>query len=154
MINTIFQLSVVVGLVILTIMLAKLFLKTRSEAQDLQQQLQSLKAQQSEALHQALKRQSQSIKLVEHENVEQQQLIQHMDGTISQLSQGIKALEQQLQELQQRDPEVRLYQQAKQLIASGTSIDEVVESCGIPRAEAELLFSLAKQSPTSDWRES
>ena len=73
-----------------------------------------------------------------------------METTILELKQGITTLDQQLQELQQRDPDVKLYQQAKQLIASGTSINEVVESCGIPRAEAELLFSLSQQRAIPD----
>lgn len=135
---------------LLAIFVILLSVKIQRHAQDVQLQIQSLKDEQSASVKQAVKRQQQNLKLVEQENIEQHRLIQHMETTILELKQGITTLDQQLQELQQRDPDVKLYQQAKQLIASGTSINEVVESCGIPRAEAEVLFSLSQHRAIPD----
>jgi len=134
-----------VGFVLLAVSVIALASKLQTLKQFTQQQLKSLQDEQDSSLKQAVKRQQQNLNIIEQENLEQHRLIQQMDSTIDELQRNINGLQQQLQELQQRDPEVKLYQQAKQLIASGTSIDEVVEACGIPRAEAELLFSLNQQ---------
>lgn len=144
--NNLISLILAFGLFILAAFVILLFVKSKTQTAGLHKQLQSLKEEQSASLKQAIKRQQQNIAIVEQENIEQHRLIQRMDETIGELQQGMTAIDRQLQELQQRDPEVKLYQQAKQLIASGTNIDEVVESCGIPRAEAELLFSLSQQN--------
>ena len=144
--NNLYLLILSLGLIVLLALVILFMTRAKSQTRVLQRQLQSLKEDQSASLKQAIKGQQQNIKLIEQENIEQHRLIKNMDDNLDQLRQNITALERQLQELQQRDPEVKLYQQAKQLIASGTSIDEVVESCGIPRAEAELLFSLSNQN--------
>ena len=46
--------------------------------------------------------------------------------------------------LLEQDPNSRLYVTAAKLIAAGADIEEVMRECELPRAEAELLFSLHK----------
>jgi predicted PurR-regulated permease PerM len=140
----------VVCLVILALFIIAFVFKSRTQIRGIQQQLHLLKDQLNASLQQTVKHQQQKLNTVEQENIEQYRLIQRMDGEITKLQQHSSALTRQLQELQLSDPEVKLYQQAKKLIASGTSIDELVESCGIPRAEAELLYSLHQQSNPSE----
>ncbi len=48
------------------------------------------------------------------------------------------ALERQ-SELENRDPGQLPYRQAAKLVSLGASVDELVESCGLSRGEAELL---------------
>jgi len=45
-------------------------------------------------------------------------------------------------ELEQQDPNTRLYQKAVQLAKDGASIDELVQACDLPQAEAQLLVNL------------
>jgi CHASE3 domain sensor protein len=55
-------------------------------------------------------------------------------------------LESQLRELKLQDPSLRLYQRAADLVKQGASIDEIIEACDIPRAEAEMLVMVHKQN--------
>ncbi len=61
-------------------------------------------------------------------------------------------VEQQNQELMQQqaaqkydDPDAKLYSRAVKMVELGADLDEVIRECELPRAEAELLFSLHKQ---------
>ncbi|MFT7410683.1 MAG: hypothetical protein ACI9EX_001283 [Oleispira sp.] len=61
----------------------------------------------------------------------------------------IKKLEQRLVE-NERKPSLAtsdevLYQQAQRLVGMGASADDLVSSCGVARAEAELLVSMNRQ---------
>ena len=47
--------------------------------------------------------------------------------------------------LLEQDPNNRLYVTAAKLIATGATIEEVMRECELPRAEAELLFSIHKR---------
>ena len=61
-------------------------------------------------------------------------------------------VEQQNQELIQQqaaqkydDPDAKIYSRAVKKVELGADLDEVIRECELPRAEAELLFSLHKQ---------
>lgn len=61
-------------------------------------------------------------------------------------------VEQQNQELIQQqaaqkydDPDAKMYSRAVKMVELGADLDEVIRECELPRAEAELLFSLHKQ---------
>lgn len=56
-------------------------------------------------------------------------------------------LENQLREQKLQDPSLRLYQRAAELVKQGASIDEIIEACDIPRAEAEMLMMVHRQTP-------
>jgi septal ring factor EnvC (AmiA/AmiB activator) len=45
-------------------------------------------------------------------------------------------------ELIAQDPQVKLYQKAAKMIREGASLEELMEACDLPRAEAELMFSM------------
>ena len=55
-------------------------------------------------------------------------------------------VDNQLRELKLQDPSLRLYQRAADLVKQGASIDEIIEACDIPRAEAEMLVMVHKQN--------
>ncbi len=48
------------------------------------------------------------------------------------------------QELTLQDPERRLYSRAAKMVELGADLDEVMNECELPKAEAELLISLRK----------
>ncbi|GEB71176.1 hypothetical protein PC2016_2325 [Pseudoalteromonas carrageenovora] len=61
-------------------------------------------------------------------------------------------VEQQNQDLIQQqaaqkydDPDAKIYSRAVKMVELGAELDEVIRECELPRAEAELLFSLHKQ---------
>ena len=61
-------------------------------------------------------------------------------------------VENQNQELLQQqaaqkydDPDAKIYSRAVKMVELGADLDEVIRECELPRAEAELLFSLHKK---------
>lgn len=60
----------------------------------------------------------------------------------SQLAQQLQKLEQQLLDVQQQDPVVRLYHRATELAKQGATVEDIVQGCDISHAEALLLVNL------------
>ncbi|GAA60013.1 hypothetical protein P20652_1877 [Pseudoalteromonas sp. BSi20652] len=65
-------------------------------------------------------------------------------------------VEQQNQDLIQQqaaqkydDPDAKIYSRAVKMVELGADLDEVIRECELPRAEAELLFSLHKKRTLS-----
>ncbi len=59
------------------------------------------------------------------------------------------SLEKQI-ELEQRDPDDVVYSQAARLVEMGANVDDLVQSCGLGRPEAELMTLMHKElSPRS-----
>ncbi len=54
------------------------------------------------------------------------------------------SLEKQF-ELEQRDPDEVVYSQAARLVEMGANVDDLVQSCGIGRPEAELMALMHKE---------
>ena len=66
------------------------------------------------------------------------------------MGRSVKKLEQRIAE-NERKPALAttdeaLYQQAQRLVGMGATADDLVSSCGVARAEAELLVSMNRQS--------
>ncbi|MBD1389836.1 DUF2802 domain-containing protein [Neiella sp. HB171785] len=68
------------------------------------------------------------------------------------LGRRIQAIEARLDELAEQqpnpddlEPERRLYSRAVRMVELGADLDEIMRECELPRAEAELLFSLHQQ---------
>lgn len=59
---------------------------------------------------------------------EQQDIIQHLNERIT--------------ELEQADNDGRLYSRANKMVQLGADINELIEECELPKAEAELMMSL------------
>ncbi|WP_283107175.1 DUF2802 domain-containing protein [Shewanella marinintestina] len=47
-----------------------------------------------------------------------------------------------LEEGSQQDPQARLYSRAMKMVALGAGVEELIEECELPKAEAELLIRL------------
>lgn len=65
------------------------------------------------------------------------------------IGRSVKKLEQRLIENERKpalaSSDEALYQQAQRLVGMGASADDLVSSCGVARAEAELLVSMNRQ---------
>ncbi len=62
---------------------------------------------------------------------EQQEIIQHLN--------------ERLVELEQEDNDGRLYSRATKMVQLGADVEELIEECELPKAEAELMMSLQKK---------
>lgn len=72
-----------------------------------------------------------------------------LEQVSKQLEHRIKTLQQQVEQnseliiqLQQQQPEDKLYSRALKLVALGADVEEVMRECDMPRVEVELLFSI------------
>ena len=62
---------------------------------------------------------------------EQQDIIQHLNDRLT--------------ELENADGDGRLYSRATKMVQLGADIDELIQECELPKAEAELMLSLQKK---------
>jgi len=67
---------------------------------------------------------------------------QALGKKVKELIVTINGLDDKQQQLADQDPQSRFYHKGAKLIAAGATLDEVMRECDLPRAEAELLFSL------------
>ncbi len=61
------------------------------------------------------------------------------------LESALAELAQQQPELEQLEPERKLYRRAVRMVELGADLNEIMEECELPRAEAELLINLHQQ---------
>lgn len=70
-----------------------------------------------------------------------QQLQLNQQSLVSELEQ----LSEHQQKIQLADPESKLYSRAMKMVQLGAGLDEIMQECELPRAEAELLLNLHRQ---------
>ena len=94
-----------------------------------------------------------SIEKSEHAHSKQQTInkneIEEIRAGLLKIGKHVMELQGQAQELKQKqqdiqltDPESKIYSRAVKMIELGADIEEVMRECELPRAEAELLFTL------------
>ncbi len=78
--------------------------------------------------------------------------VQELRTGLLSIGKRVLEVEQQNEELIQQqaaqkydDPDAKIYSRAVKMVELGADLDEVIRECELPRAEAELLFSLHKQ---------
>lgn len=96
-------------------------------------------------VHQKLKECAEQVHILRSEAAELR------TGLLS-IGKRVLEVEQQNQDLMQQqaaqkydDPDAKIYSRAVKMVELGADLDEVIRECELPRAEAELLFSLHKQ---------
>ena len=87
------------------------------------------------------------------EKEDTQAQLQPLYEALEQLRAQQQALHQQQQQfastikqLEQQEPEVKLYQRAAKLVEQGASVDDLMQACDLPRAEAELMLAMHQRS--------
>ncbi|MCG9679586.1 DUF2802 domain-containing protein [Vibrio sp. Isolate23] len=122
----------VAALVVLLVILALFRIKKgqRSMADHWRQQNRHLDKELQKANKQLLEVRSVVVGLGQRVS-EQQDIIQHLNERIS--------------ELEQEDGDGRLYSRATKMVQLGADVNELIEECELPKAEAELMLSLQKK---------
>ncbi len=117
------------ALVVLFIGLALLRLKLgqQKSSEHLRQQNRHLEKELQKTNKQMLEVRSVVVGLGQRVS-EQQDIIQHLNERIT--------------ELEQADSDGRLYSRATKMVQLGADVDELIEECELPKAEAELMMSL------------
>ena len=88
-------------------------------------------------------------KLIEKESgkfatqgLETAQVIKQMEYRFKMLQEQMISQKESLEQYQNQEPEDKLYTRALKLVELGADIDEIMKSCDIPRAEAEMLMAV------------
>ncbi len=77
--------------------------------------------------------------------LEVRQVVVGLGKTVGDQQDIIKHLNERLKELENADTDARLYSRASKMVKLGADIDELIEECELPKAEAELMLSLQKK---------
>lgn len=149
----------VIALVLALLALTAVIVTSRKQAELIERQQQRLMmltetAADVLALKQQLEQQPSHVDYAQTEQLQQSlelSLKQQLDAqseqlqqTVAQLQQEQQLLEQKLQQLAEQDPGAKLYQRAAKLIADGATVEDIMQECDLPRAEAELLVAMRK----------
>lgn len=88
------------------------------------------------------------VRMLEEHNAQLQQAQQSLSKSTIGMGRRIKELEAKLQQVQRSvalpNVDDDVFEQASRLISLGATADDLVESCGMARGEAELLVSLKR----------
>ena len=128
---TLYESILLVLVVVLSLLIVWLFKQIRS----LQQGIKNLEAKYDNRLEETVS----SVRNFAHQQNEEQARNLVVTRHIQALQGKFDDLENQLREVKLQDPSLRLYQRAAELVKQGASIEEIMEACDIPRAEAEML---------------
>lgn len=73
-------------------------------------------------------------------------------GHLNKIEQKVKRVLERQDQLDMRDPIERTFNQATRMVRQGATVDELISTCGLARAEAELLMLLhrAQRDQNSD----
>lgn len=82
------------------------------------------------------------LKRLEHEFTELRRGSQALIKLVRDLKEELEQLAQRQQQFEFQDPEAKLYNRAVKLLEQGAGLDEIMEACELPRAEAELLMRI------------
>lgn len=74
-----------------------------------------------------------------------ERLLQQCQHNQQTLAAELEQLSEHQQKIQLFDPESKLYSRAMKMVQLGAGLDEIMQECELPRAEAELLLNLHRQ---------
>lgn len=77
--------------------------------------------------------------------LEHQQISQQLEHRIKVLQEKLSQTHENIAQIQQQQPEDKLYSRAQKMVKLGADVDELVSECDLPYAEAEILIAMHKQ---------
>jgi len=77
--------------------------------------------------------------------LEHQQISQQLEHRIKVLQDKLTLLNENIAQIQQQQPEDKLYSRAQKMVKLGADVDELVRECELPHAEAEILIAMHKR---------
>ncbi len=82
------------------------------------------------------------VKRLEREFTELRRGSQALIKLVRDLKEELEQLGQRQQQFEFQDPDAKLYNRAVKLLEQGAGLDEIMDACELPRAEAELLMRI------------
>ena len=84
---------------------------------------------------------------LQKEQIEMRASLIAMANQMVQLEQQVVELSQNQLAPEELDPERRMYRRAIRMIELGADLEEIIQECELPKAEAELLLNIHQKKP-------
>lgn len=132
---------IAITLTVVAIVVAKIFFASKHEVKQVRLEQQQITSELNTAFD-VIKKLEQSTKStrVAHDALQLQ--LQECVDMLAVNSEQIQSIQAHTQEIDQRDPQIKLYAKASMLLAEGANIDDIMAACDLDRAEVELLKNL------------
>lgn len=132
---------IAITLTVVAIVVAKIFIASKDEVKQVRLEQQQITSELNTAFD-VIKKLEQSTKStrVAHDALQLQ--LQECVDMLAVNSEKIQSIQAHTQEIDQRDPQIKLYAKASTLLAEGANIDDIMAACDLDRAEVELLKNL------------
>jgi septal ring factor EnvC (AmiA/AmiB activator) len=132
---------IAITLTVVAIVVAKIFFASKDEVKQVRLEQQQITSELNTAFD-VIKKLEQSTKStrVAHDALQLQ--LQECVDMLAVNSEKIQSIQSHTQEIDQRDPQIKLYAKASTLLAEGANIDDIMAACDLDRAEVELLKNL------------
>lgn len=132
---------IAITLTVVAIVVAKIFFASKDEVKQVRLEQQQITSELNTAFD-VIKKLEQSTKStrVAHDALQLQ--LQECVDMLTVNSEQIQSIQAHTQEIDQRDPQIKLYAKASTLLAEGANIDDIMAACDLDRAEVELLKNL------------
>ncbi|NLS13252.1 DUF2802 domain-containing protein [Vibrio sp. SM6] len=98
-----------------------------------------------EAQRQKLRHSEKELQKASKQLVEMRSVVIGLGQRLTEQLETIQLLEERVIELENADTDGRLYSRATKMVQLGADINELIEECELPKAEAELMLSLQKK---------
>ncbi|HGS4534126.1 TPA: flagellar transcriptional regulator FlrD [Vibrio cholerae] len=97
---------------------------------------------QSETLRQQIRNLDRELQKSNKQLLEVRSVIVGLGQKVSEQQDIIRHLNERLLELENTDADARLYTRASKMVQLGADLNELIQECELPKAEAELMMSL------------
>ncbi|MCO4800229.1 MAG: DUF2802 domain-containing protein [Colwelliaceae bacterium] len=147
-INIIFSIAVITVIFALYIYILLIKKKFTNQFNALETQIESYEFIINEL---RLANQQQQSQLTSKENelqtwqLEHQQVSQQLEHRIKIQQDKLSSLSEEISQIQQVQPEDKLYSRAQKMVLLGADVEELVRECDLPQAEAEILLAMHKR---------
>jgi predicted nucleic acid-binding Zn-ribbon protein len=92
--------------------------------------------------HDRLSRQEKELATVNKQLLEVRSVVIGLGQKVSEQQDIIQLLNDRIRELENNDNDGRLYSRASKMVKLGADVNELIQECELPKAEAELMMSL------------
>ncbi|WED21039.1 DUF2802 domain-containing protein [Vibrio sp. JC009] len=96
----------------------------------------------ADAQRQATRQMEKELQKANNQLLEVRSVVVGLGQKVSEQQDVILHLSERVNELEHADADSRLYSRASKMVQLGADLDELIEECELPKAEAELMMSL------------
>lgn len=132
---------IAITLTVVAIIVAVMFFASKRQVTQLHLEQRQLTSELNTAFD-VIKKLEQSVKSSRVAHDAQQVQLQECLNLLASNSEQIQSIQAHAQEIDERDPQIKLYSKASILLAEGANIDDIMAACDLDRAEVELLKNL------------